>query len=407
MSPSCPRDCGEGGFTLIEVTVAMSVLIIVLVLSGTLLMSMKSFAQKQQSFAEPRQTARRAMNYLSYYLRGASDANMEDTTAPMPDALVTHYNLAGTTMQATYNNVTNSTLADLGTDILTLTKPVAGAMPLTVYGWDGLHTTTSLSVLYTQGCGNSNNDTTNLSLFEQAVGYSASSTDNALFLICDPAGYWQYYQVNAVPVSHCSNASASPPNVMSLSVLPGGAYSINPPGSLTPIDLTCSDGNPCFLAAGLQFVTFRVRTVNGTPRLEQLVRPDRIFDSGQDNPGTGFMPLLDNVEDLQVAYIYGDGTIWNTANTSRLLQSPDYPDNVPYMRPKGVAAKTYDAVNVRGVRLSVVARSAQLIPTFLGGPGRKTLTVTPPEDSTVTYAQGYYHYRITATVMIQNRILGY
>ncbi len=409
MSRSCHRDRSDAGFTLIEVTVAMTVLLIVLVLSGALLFSMRSFAQKQQSLAEPRQTARRAMNYLSYYLRGASDMNMADSTAPMPNALVTYYNLGATTNQATYNNVASASLADVGTDLFTVAKPVPGSMPIKVAGiWDGL-TTSTISALYSQGCGDSNDNTTNLAQFNQAVGYDATAGTSPLFLVYDPGGFWQYYQITAAPTCDCSKASAASPTVITMTVTAGGILGINPARDSSPVGLTCSDGNPCYMTGGVQFVTFRVRTVGGTPRLEQLALPGRLFDPAQDNPGTSFTPLLDNVEDLQIAYIYGDGTICNSSQPTRLLSTMDsanYPNGVPNMRAEGVTAATYDAVNVRGVRVSVVARSAQPIAAFLGGAGKGAPAITPPEDSTVAYAPGYYHYRLTSTIMIQNRILG-
>jgi|WetSurMetagenome_2_1015567.scaffolds.fasta_scaffold08376_3 prepilin-type N-terminal cleavage/methylation domain-containing protein len=408
MSRNCRSDRGDRGFTLIEVTVAMTVLVIILVMSATLLISLKSFAQKQQSFAEPRQTARRAMNYLAYYMRGASDMNVMDTTNLMPDALVTYYNLGSSRKQATYNNVSSATLADVGTDIITVAKPVPGSSPIKMQSWDGGHTTTSAAATFTQGCGNSNDDTANLNLFNQVVGYDTSASTSSLFTIYDPAGFWQYYAVNGAATCNCANVTASPAAIISMSLASGGTggSKINPPGASTPRDLTCSDGNPCYMTAGIQFVTFRVRTVNGTPRLEQLAQPTRLFDASQDAPGTSFTPLLDGIEDLQIAYLYGDGTIWNTSDTSRLLQGTNYPNNVPYMQAEGTAANTYDAVNVRGVRISVVARSSQPLPTFLGGTTRRTVLPTPPEDSTVTYNTGYYHYRLTSIVMLQNRVLG-
>lgn len=412
MSPSCHPDRGDSGFTLIEVTVAMTVLVIVLVLSGTLLFSMKSFAQKQQSFAEPRQTARRAMNYLSYYLRGASDMNAVSSDTPMPNALVTYYSLGGTPKQVTYNNVANANLADLGTDLVTVSKPMAGSTAIKIVGWNGqVATSANAWALFTQGCGDTNDNTTNLALFNRAVGWDATAGASAFFLIYDPGGYWQYYQITSAPASDCAQRTAVSPQVISMPLSPGGlgGMNLNPPGLpvlTAPKDLTCNDGNPCYMTGGIQFVTFRVRTSNGTPRLEQFALPSRLFDPALDNPGTNFTPLLDNVEDMQIAYVYGDGTIQNSKSATRLLGGADYPDNVPNMRLQEVSTRPYDAANVRGVRLSVVARSAAPISTMLGGVSRRIPTATPPEDSAAVYAQGYYHYRLTSTIMLQNRVLG-
>jgi prepilin-type N-terminal cleavage/methylation domain-containing protein len=407
MSSNCRSKRAEDGFTLIEVTVAITVLVIVLVLSLTLLFAMKSFAQRQQSFAEPRQTARRALDYLSYCVRGASDMNMSDATSPMPNAIICYYSLNGVPKQATYNNVTDSNLADLGTDIITLAKPAPGGMAIKIVGWTGSASATSISALFTQGCGSSNDNATNLAQFKQLMGYDTTSSASSLFLIYDPAGFWQYYQITS-PTCTCSNASLTIPNVISMTGAPGGVSSLNlnPPGYISPRDLTCGGGEPCYMTAGEQFLTFRVRTVNGTPRLEQLVLPNRLFDSAQDNPGNAFTPLLDGIEDLQIAYIYGDGTVWNTSQRELVSSGQSDPDGVPNQQIQSATPKTYDAVNVRGLRISVVARSTQSLPTSLGGPPAAASAIASPEDSTVAYPQGFYHYRLTATVMIQNRILG-
>jgi type II secretory pathway pseudopilin PulG len=411
MSSNCRHEDGDMGFTLVEVTIAMAILVIVLVLSGTLLFSMKSFAQKQQSFAEPRQTARRAIEYLSYYVRGAGDMNVANAVQPAPDALVTYYSLNGTTTQATFNNVdtgTNGDIADTGTDLFTVAKSSPGGMAVAISNWVAggtNNTATSFSVNFSQGCGTTGDNTSNLSQFEQAVGFDTTSGTSPLFLVFDPSGFWQYYQITGTPTCTCANVSATPPAVVSLNVTAGGLSGINPPGGAQ--STTCADSAPCYMTAGLQFVTFRVLTVNGTPTLEQFYVPGRLFNPGVDNPGTSFTPLLDNVEDLQVAYIYGDGTIWNSGAPGRLLNAAtNCPNNVPYQQQEAVSPNTYDAVNVRGLRISVVARSAQPIPTFLGGAGGKVIPVEPPEDSTVVYDPSYYHYKLTATIMIQNRILG-
>ncbi len=75
MSRNCPNSPRERGFTLIEATISMALLLIVLLMSMTFLISMRTFSQRQEMFAQPRQSARRALDYLSYYLRGATDMN--------------------------------------------------------------------------------------------------------------------------------------------------------------------------------------------------------------------------------------------------------------------------------------------------------------------------------------------
>ena len=77
----------ERGFTLIEVTVSLTILVVVLVLSMTLLWSMQGFAKRQKQFAEPRQTARRAMDYVASKLRAATDGNFDGGN---PNAIVAY-----------------------------------------------------------------------------------------------------------------------------------------------------------------------------------------------------------------------------------------------------------------------------------------------------------------------------
>ena len=68
---------------------------------------------------------------------------------------------------------------------------------------------------------------------------------------------------------------------------------------------------PVVLWAGVSYVSFRVR--NGT-----LEQKNGMFDRTTDKPGAAFFPIMENVEDLQVAYIYGRGAqagnVWNTVD---------------------------------------------------------------------------------------------
>ena len=60
------------GFTLIEALVSVLILSVVMIVALTLLVSMRSFAAKQQAFTAPRQSARSAIDYLSFFLAGAT-----------------------------------------------------------------------------------------------------------------------------------------------------------------------------------------------------------------------------------------------------------------------------------------------------------------------------------------------
>lgn len=412
--PSSSRpDRRSRGFTLVEVTIAMFILVIVLVLSGTLLVSMRSFAQKQQAFAEPRQTARRAIDYLAYYVRGASDMNFVHQANPAPNALMVWYNNAsGTPVQTCWDNVTDASMAMPGTDILTVAEPSVGSSPLAIVNWipKGSQSANFEVADYSQGCPD---DTQNLIDFQRLMGCDPSCIGTGLcnsvpFMIVDSTGNWQFYTITNFHTSSCSNLSNIPPASTSTftQIMISPANGMNPPGGSHSV--TCNDNtNPCHIMAGVQFVTFRVApdATTGIPRLEELNVPG-LYNPATQTTGANdpFTPLLDNVEDLQIAYIYRDGTIWNTSQQvlSSALPANTYINNVPTQG----SAYTYDAQNVVGLRVTVVARSARPIPTFLGGPGGKVAPVTHPENSAAGYAAGYYHYRLTATVMIQNRILG-
>ncbi|HEX5856338.1 MAG TPA: prepilin-type N-terminal cleavage/methylation domain-containing protein, partial [Thermoanaerobaculia bacterium] len=95
------------GFTLLEAMVSLLLLVIVLIVAMTMLFQMRAFAERQQYFMLPRQAARRATDYLSYYIAGASDLNYESSYLH-PNALIMYYNLGGSLTQASYNNLTGN-----------------------------------------------------------------------------------------------------------------------------------------------------------------------------------------------------------------------------------------------------------------------------------------------------------
>ena len=398
MSPSYSPERNSRGFTLIEVTVAMTVLVIVLLLSGTLLFSLKSFAQRQQAFADPRQSARRAIEYLSYSIRGATDQDMVVSTNLSPNALVMYYSQGTSTKQASFDNVTDATIANLGTDIITVGLPSPGSQSVTIYDWVGDATGATFKANYQCGC---SSDSANLASLQSLLGYNSGTTRSNLFTIYDPAGAWQYYDVKAggYVSSTCANAGSNPAKVVSLQCATGGASGDNPPGGYKA--LSCSNASPCFMSAGVRFVTYRVRTSNGVPRLEQSSDATRIFDAAVDNPGASFTPLLDNIVDLQIAYVFDDGTVWNTSQAR--LDSTNYPGYVPAQ--DATPSKARDVTNVTGLRLTVVARSSSPFGVAIGRAG-KVAPVTPPENSTVVYSNTFYHYRLTSLVMLRNRTLG-
>jgi len=183
-------------------------------------------------------------------------------------------------------------------------------------------------------------------------------------------------------------------------------------------------------------ISLRVLTdsVDGVPKLQQKLG---LFDPNTDNPGTLFTNVLENVEDLQVAYVYSqtaaagaNGLVWNTASQTIgsdavRCPTPGCDTHVPFQGGPTGALPPLDIQNVIGLRFSVTGRSP-LLP--IGARKLTNIDVKNPlatttsrhfrpasEDHAVTmdpihptwplYDQ-YDHYRATATLMLRNRIPG-
>lgn len=381
------REPAQAGFTLIEATVTMSMLLVVLIASLGLLFTMRNFASKQEVFAQPRQTARMAIDYLSYYFRGAGDMNSNPANGVNdPNALVMTVLNSNTPQPVSFDNVpAGSGYADAGTDILTLSTPNPGGM-IPIANWPGWQHAATLSFQFSAGCPN---NTTNMNLFQQATGYNPSTGMSGILTLVDKNGQFGYYQItdyhnNGVNDSACS----STPVTLQVGGNAGLSNGVNPPGgqpNLTqPVNLV-----PVYLMA------FRV--FGG-----QLQQKNGFFDATA--PGTGFVPLLDNVEDLQIAYIFNDGTIWNTAEQTLPLQTFGAISTAvpPQANPP---TNAHDIQNVLGLRVTVVARSPVPVPGTYG-----TRFSRPPAENgnspLIGVPDNYYHYRLTATVMLRNRMLG-
>jgi hypothetical protein len=205
-----------------------------------------------------------------------------------------------------------------------------------------------------------------------------------------------------------------------------------------------------FLIAGIDFVSFRHRTVpdptdaagnRQVGRLEQKssginpatgVYTPGFFDPVLDRPGSSFTPIVDNVDDFQVAYVLTDGSIWNTATQTFDNGATKIPLQAQSPGAGGVNCRTtgalltggnLDAACVVGLRVSIVGRS---LPMSLGsrkltGAGMVTQSGDlrsrrlPVEDHTVpattpldSLDMGIYdRLRLTTTLMLRNRALGF
>ncbi len=324
------------GFTLIEALVSVLILTVVMVVALTLLVSMRSFASKQQAFTAPRQTARAAVDYVSFFLAGATDLNVDTGN---PNALVMwttfgdNVTAPATLRQASYNNLTAAQAAagfgDEGTDIISFsvaTNPTR--IPIVATTWTGNTTGGNTAILnFSAGCGPLNDqDADNLALFKRLTGAPLPPAPevSGLLTVQDEAGRWRYLQITRYVSSDCAAMKGAEPTreVVTIEFTPGTANQLNPPGGWRGDflgDLT--------LNAGIEYTAFRVR--NGS--LEQKTSgfdAANVFSPGFFNPncdvGTpgagcpsiGFTPVVENVEDLQVAYVYRDGTVWNATETT-------------------------------------------------------------------------------------------
>ena len=343
-----PRRCAPSrGFTLLEAMVSLLLLVIVLVVAMTMLFQMRAFAERQQYFMLPRQAARRAADYLSFYFAGASDINYVATlpSLPSPNALIMYYNLNNVLTQASYNNLTgsetgnaarviaanppaipaaiNSTnFGDVGTDVITMVTPFNPGRYQVFAPFPAPGPGVNLWFNYRVACGpgpwNAATDAANLAAFKADTGFDG--TQSSLLMLVDRAGNWSYvriplagYQTDGTCADiatfkniHVTVDTASP-------ALPAAP---NPTGAVVSPFV-----DPVYLVTGLQVISFRVLTdgVDGLPKLQQKLG---LFDPATDNPGNAFTNVMENVEDLQVAYMYsqnaaagaGDNPlVWNTA----------------------------------------------------------------------------------------------
>jgi len=390
----CPKSSSsdERGFTLIEATISLTLLLVVLILSMGFLISMRTFSQRQEMFTEPRQTARRAIDYMSYYIRGAGDMNFR---ANAPDALVSHYRLGGADQQACYNNVSSAAIADLDTDLFSIaTLTYSGTAPFNYLS--GVTSSSPSVVGFQQGCGTTTNDTENLRLFKSLTGahMEGGQTVSNLMLMSDSSGAWAYYKITAYGASQCGGSATLPCSSGTVSSCPGIQVTCNPAAPMDPPGGAVSIGSP-----SLNFVQLSCFRVKGG-QLQQKSAPFNPANATATEDAL-FSPLLDNIEDLQVAYIYNDGNIYNQSVAGR-LPSPGVP---PQAGPTVTTPGATDATNVIGMRVSVVGRSSaigayqQVTKNRYFRPASEDRAAGAPDRS--------YHYRLTSTILLRNRALGY
>jgi hypothetical protein len=167
-----------------------------------------------------------------------------------------------------------------------------------------------------------------------------------------------------------------------------------------------------YLYPGVHYTAFRV--CNGW-----LEQKDGIFDPATDTNCPAltddaefpayttkpqWSPLLPNVEDLQFAYIFADGTVWN-GPAGTLSAATSAPGGVP-VAVGSASPPQYDVLHVIGVRVTVTARSTTQV-TVGGGKISTRRPVAEDHDPGAVVVDTYYRSLITSIAMLRNRASGF
>jgi hypothetical protein len=339
-----------------------------------------------------------------------------------------YYNLGGVPVQASFDNLSggeagnavsvpnvSTKFGDLGTDLLTLVAPTNPGKYLVSPPFPALGASVDLYFNFRGGC--ATNDSDNLDAFKAATGWDG--TQSALLTLLDRNGNWIYFQIPTAGYLG-DGLCADTTTYKNIHV----RADTQSPTLPAPPNGTAALADPVSLVTGTQIISFRVLTdpVDNVPKLQQKLG---LFDPATDNPGAAFVNVMENVEDLQVVYIYavepvvGGGTFWNT--NGQTLGGNRVP---PQAGPATVPPPT-DIANVIGIRFSVTSRSPQL---SLGAQNLTNVRSTQDLASTTSLHfrpasenhpvtmdpfqplkpryDLFDHYRATATLMLRNRTLG-
>lgn len=361
------------GYSLIEVLLALALTVLIMTAASQLIVSMKRSSDRMRVFAETRQRSQKALDYLALNARGATDMN---PVAGNPAAIMVWYQRGGNPVQASWDNVTDPALADAGTDIITIAKAEANIQVDNI-SWPGFQHASNARWGFSQLCPDG---AANLALFKQLTQEHGGVSEP--ILLVDATGQYGFYQITDYQDAWNTTQGClqSPPEIHVIAN-PGNSDLLNPPsGQPTLVDPK--------MVLGVKFLSFRVRD-------GWLEQKTGMFDPSVDNPGTSFSPLLPNIEDLQIAWAFRDGTIWDTS--AQQLPVAAYPNNVPVQGTGDV----HDAINVCALRISVVARSRAKM-TW----DTKPLFARPAvEDHVAGGSDRFVHHRESTLVMIRNRNL--
>ncbi len=377
----------QSGFGLVELLVVLVTLTIILVLTGQLVFAMRRSALQQQYQVDARQTARGAADYVNFLLRGAMDPPNTDAGSV---ALLVRASWGGTDTQLTYDNVTDADLADVGTDIITFARFHEASTVTPARAPGGQHAA-NWWWAFDGGCRTGSTqeerEAANIALFKQLTGYVDDASLSDPLLIMDANGQTAVYYICTYLTAQCDSSPPCDQPCIKVQANPGCTGGVVPAG-----------GYPGFvdprLLIGLRFATLRVK--NGW-----LEQKDAMFDPA--NPDNGFVPILPNVEDLQIAYIFdraiggaglGD-VVWNNDPAHTFASG------------QGGVPDATQARQVIGVRVTVTGRAAQ----EQRGSGqarfyRPRAENRPGGEESGEAADGFARFTVSSTALLRNRIGG-
>jgi type IV pilus assembly protein PilW len=181
-----------------------------------------------------------------------------------------------------------------------------------------------------------------------------------------PASLLQVSSVpNATQIHHARQSNNYPYNPpISYELFPSGGYN---EGSVV-----------------LNLRTIDFRTVTYSISGENLIREDRKIVSGSSIPIASTRIVATGIEDLQIRYQFSDGT-WR--------------NDIVDASPPTELDKTHDIKDVRGVRISIIARSAKPDPRYPG----QAAKLTGELGNGKTYdSSGYRRMQMSSMVTLRN-----
>lgn len=425
------------GFSLIEMLVVVACLGMIFWISAQLLFPMRTASERQRLQVEARQTARAAADYMTYVLRGATDASpiLFSTSGRSPVAVMAWVIKApnGNTpapacpgaddcVQLSYNNVpAASFFGDPDTDVITVGQFDEPIIMLNS-GWPGGLTSGSPSAwFFEQGCSAytppglpAGDNAENMSLFDEVTGRGtdlAHPNWSKVLVAYDPEGAWGFFQItdyqDSINGETCTNPDTTDCEVAG-EIRPCFRVIANPPTAdavTAPGAQSLAGSSNRFLTTGVRYMSFRV--CNGW-----LQQKSGFFDPDFDNncrPGgngtsPNWTPLLPNVEDMQIAYIFKNGEVFNTPQKSLDAE----PAASGCVTTAGVPCQglhvvnaPYDATNVLGFRVTVVARSGGVL---MGAPPTgQPLSAEDHILPTTTTRDRIRRHLVSANALIRNR----